>query len=81
MTHNLNHREQPVQKAGQKAGAALPPSPNPSCVRRERTTLASRESTTSVHPTFEGSCRMHSATDGLLPLRQLARSASLEERP
>jgi hypothetical protein len=50
MTHNLNHREQPVQKAGQKAGAALPPSPNPSCVRRERTTLASREGTTSVHP-------------------------------
>jgi hypothetical protein len=28
MTHNLNYREQPVQKAGQKAGAVLPPSPN-----------------------------------------------------
>jgi hypothetical protein len=28
MTHNLNHRAQPVQKAGQKAGATLPPSPN-----------------------------------------------------
>jgi hypothetical protein len=29
MTHNLNHREQPVQKAGQTAGAARPPSPDP----------------------------------------------------
>jgi hypothetical protein len=28
MTHNLNHRVQPVQKAGQKAGATLPPSSN-----------------------------------------------------
>jgi hypothetical protein len=28
MTHNLNHREQPVQKAGQKAGTALLASPN-----------------------------------------------------
>jgi hypothetical protein len=50
MTHNLNHREQPVQKAGQKAGAAFPPSPNPSCVPRETTTSASREGTTSVVP-------------------------------
>jgi hypothetical protein len=32
MTLNPNHREQPVQKAGQKAGAALPPSPNTSQV-------------------------------------------------
>lgn len=28
MTHNLNHRVQPVQKAGQKAGSTLLPSPN-----------------------------------------------------
>jgi hypothetical protein len=37
MTHNLNHREQPVQKAGQKAGAAQPPSPNPTALFREGT--------------------------------------------
>jgi hypothetical protein len=38
MTHNLNHREQPVQKAGQTDGAALPPSPDPAAIFREGTT-------------------------------------------
>jgi hypothetical protein len=37
MTLNLNHREQPVQKAGQKAGSTLPPSPNPTALFREGT--------------------------------------------
>jgi hypothetical protein len=38
MTHNLNHREQPVQKAGQTAGAALPFSPDPTAIFLEGTT-------------------------------------------
>jgi hypothetical protein len=33
MTHKKNHGEQPVQKAGQKAGTALPFSPNPISAR------------------------------------------------
>jgi hypothetical protein len=39
MTHNLNHREQPVQKAGQTDGAAPPPSPDHAAIFREGTTL------------------------------------------
>ncbi len=38
MTHKTNHLEQPVQKAGQKAGTALPLSPNPTSVRCVSTT-------------------------------------------
>jgi hypothetical protein len=53
MTHKTNHREQPVQKAGQKAGVALPLSPNPTFVRCESTT---------------SSCRMNQPAHGLLAL-------------
>ncbi len=66
MTHNLNHCEQPVQKAGQKTGTALPLSPNP-MVDFGRARPQSR--------------RMSPSSNELQPLKCRMRSAPLEKRP
>jgi hypothetical protein len=48
MTHKTNHREPPVQKAGQKAGAVLPLSPNPAGARCESSSFVPQGVTASV---------------------------------